>query len=322
MMLEPTNSSPVLRKRPGTWNKKKIAWIAGIIIILLAFSTCIGVSVYVGTNLTKPAKKAIEVLPSDYEMEYKDIEFMSKDEKTKLSGWVLEPPGTAKMNVVFAHGYKGNRYEENIPFLPLASNLLADGYRVIMFDFRHAGESDGEMTTVGVKEKLDLLGAIDWTAENYEEPVGLLGISMGAATSILAAADSEDVIAVVADSPFSDLHDYLKVNMPVWTGLPNFPFTPLILTIIPMMADIDLDEASPISVLDRVAPRPVLFIHNKGDGSIPYTESEMMAKKDPEHFTLWLTEGEGHVKSFEQNSEEYVEKVKGFFDDALAGVKK
>ncbi len=319
-MLEPMKSSPATRKRPGTRISRKIVWTAGIIIILLGFAACIGISVYVGTNLTKPVKKEIEVLPSDYEMAYKDIEFMSKDEETKLSGWVLEPSVPAKMNVIFAHGYKGNRYEENIPFLPLASNLLADGYRVIMFDFRYAGDSEGEMTTVGVKEKLDLIGAIDWTTANYKEPVGLLGISMGASTSILAAADSDAVIAVVADSPFSDLHDYLEVNMPVWTDLPNFPFTPLILTIIPMMADIDLKEASPINVLDKMSPRPILFIHNKGDGSIPYTESEMMAKKDPEHFNLWLTEGDGHVKSFEQNSEEYVEKVKGFFEEALAGI--
>ena len=41
------------------------------------------------------------------------------------------------------------------------------------------------MTTVGVKEKRDLLGAIDWTTANFDEPVGLLGISMGASTSNL-----------------------------------------------------------------------------------------------------------------------------------------
>lgn len=316
-MQGPTNTTPVTARRPGIRNKKKIAWIAVVTIILITFAACVGISIYVGTNLTKPEKKTIDVLPSDYEMEYKDIEFMSKDERTKLSGWVLEPSVPAKMNIIFAHGYKGNRYEENIPFLPLASNMLADGYRVIMFDFRYAGESEGEMTTVGVKEKLDLLGAVDWTTSHYDEPVGLLGISMGAATSILAAAESEDVIAVVADSPFSDLHNYLKVNMPVWTELPNFPFTPLILTIIPLMADVDLHDASPISVLDQVAPRPVLFIHNKGDASIPYTESEMMAEKDKDNFTLWLTDGEGHVKSFEQNSEDYVEKVRVFFDKAL-----
>jgi dipeptidyl aminopeptidase/acylaminoacyl peptidase len=283
----------------------------------LAAAACIAISVYVGTNLTQPEKKPIAISPADYEIDYRDIHFYSSGDKTKLSGWVLEPPVPAKMNIIFAHGYKGNRYEENIPFMPLANNLLAKGYRVVMFDFRNAGESEGDMTTVGVKEKLDLLGAIDWTAAHYKEPIGLLGISMGASTSILAAAESEKVAAVVADSPFSDLHDYLKENMPVWTDLPNFPFTPLILTIIPMMADIDLDDASPISVLDDVAPRPILFIHNRGDGSIPYTESEKMYKQHPEAFSYWLTEGEGHVKSFEQNSEEYVEKVSSFFERAL-----
>src|SRR5690625_5772218 len=73
------------------------------------------------------------------------------------------------------------------------------------------------MATVGAKEQLDLLGVIDWVDENYEEPIGLLGISMGASTSLLAAAQTDDVIGVVADSPFSDLQEYLKVNLPVWS---------------------------------------------------------------------------------------------------------
>jgi len=30
-----------------------------------------------------------------------------------------------------------------------------------MFDFRYAGESEGEMSTVSAKEQLDMLGAID-----------------------------------------------------------------------------------------------------------------------------------------------------------------
>lgn len=315
------NRETTVYRGPKKRNTKFILIGSLAALFFLAAAACIAISVYVGTNLTKPEKKPIVITPGDYAMNYQDIDFFSHDAKTKLAGWVLEPPVPAKMNIIFAHGYKGNRYEENIPFMPLANNLLVKGYRVITFDFRYAGESEGDMTTVGVKEKLDLLGAIDWTADQYEEPIGLLGISMGASTSILAAAESKNVYAVVADSPFSDLHNYLDENMPVWTDLPNFPFTPLILNIIPLMADIDLSGASPINVLDDVAPRPVLFIHNKGDRSIPYTESEKMYKKHPDVFSFWLTEGDGHVKSFEQNSEEYVEKVSAFFDGVLQGIK-
>src|SRR5699024_7311604 len=93
-------------------------------------------------------------------------------------------------------------------FFTMADDLLEKGYRIVMFDFRYAGDSDGEMATVGAKEQLDLLGVIDWADENYEEPIGLLGISMGASTSLLAAAQTDDVIGVVADSPFSDLQEY------------------------------------------------------------------------------------------------------------------
>lgn len=308
--------SPI-KKSPKRWNKKKLAVISGIIIILLTITVLVSISVKVGLELTKPEKKSIVLFPSDYGIEFRDIQFFSNDGETKLSGWVLEPEVPVKMNLIFAHGYKGNRYEENIPFFPLANDLLLKGYRIVMFDFRYAGESEGKMTTVGAKEKLDVIGAVDWVTEHYDEPVGLLGISMGGAASIMAAAQSEKVAAVVADSSFSDLYDYLKVNLPVWTDLPDFPFTPLILTIIPLITDLDPKEASPMTDLAKVAPRPVLFIHNKKDDKIPYKESEKMVEVNPNIFDIWLTNGAGHVKSFEQNPAAYVNKVDEFFEKVL-----
>src|SRR5690606_30961518 len=217
--------------------------------------------------------------PSDYGINYQDIDILSEDGKTKLSGWVLEPEGQPKITIIFSHGYGENRIEEGMPFLSLAKELLDNGYRIITFDFRNSGESEGDMTTIGVKEKLDLLGVINWANNHFEEPIGLLGVSMGAGTSLLAAAESKDVIAVVADSPFSDLHEYLKENMPKWSHLPDFPFTPLILNIIPLLVNIDLNDAIPINALDKLHMRPVLFLHNIGDDLIPYNESEKMVRK-------------------------------------------
>ncbi len=315
--LRPINGQPEINHRQRKWHKKKIVLISLLSIIVLAFIVCLAISIYVGLSLTKPERKPIALTPADYGIDYQDVQFVSLDHKTNLSGWVLEPKKDTKMTIIFAHGYRGNRYEEHIPFLEIAEQLLDNGYRVLMFDFRNSGQSEGEMTTVGVKEKLDLLGAIEWTDSHYDEPIGLFGISMGAATSILAAAESKKVHVVVADSPFSDLEQYLQENLPVWTDLPHFPFTPLILTIIPMIADVDLKEASPKNVLNQVAPRPVLFIHNIGDDSIPYKESEMMAMMNPDSFSLWLTEGEGHVMSYKQNSKEYMERVNEFFERVM-----
>jgi len=60
-----------------------------------------------------------------------------------------------------------------------------------------------------------------------------------------------------------------------------------------------------------------LFSHNKGDDSIPYTESEKMVKKHPDVFELWLPDGDGHVKAYKQNKAEYIDRVDSFFEDAL-----
>lgn len=297
-------------------NWKIISLISLVSVFILTMIICVGISIYVGHSMTHPEKKPIDQAPSDYGIEYEDIIFKSRDNETDLAGWVLLPDEPAKMTIIFGHGYKGNRFEDHISFFDLADGLLEEGYRVVMFDFRYAGDSGGEMSTVGAKEQLDMLGAIDWTIENYgEEEIGLLGMSMGASTALLAASEVDDVVGVVADSPFSDLEDYLKVNLPVWSDLPSFPFTPLIMTITPMLTDLDPKEASPISVLEDVAPRPVLFIHNKGDDSIPYSESERMKDAYPDDFSIWLPEGDGHVKAFKQNEEEYIERVDEFFMD-------
>ena len=283
-------------------------------ILLLAAIACVAISIYVGWNLTHKERKAVVETPEAYGMAYDNITFISKDGGLKLKGWVIEPTKRAKMTVIFSHGYGGNRYEPNVPFLPIAKALTDEGYRVIMFDFRASGESEGDMTTIGAKEKYDLLGVIDYAKQHYSEPIVLYGVSMGAATSILAAGMDKDVKAVIADSPFSDLEGYLRTYMPVWTNLPNVPFTYLIITLIPMITDLHPAESVPIKAVDAIAPRPILFIHSKADPSIPYKESVNMYNKHPDVFELWLTEKAKHVKSFDMYKEEYIHKILAFLE--------
>ncbi len=293
--------------------KKRIA-ISLASVLLVAIVACVAISVYVGWNLTHKERKPILETPKDYGLAYQDATFISKDDGLKLKGWIIEPTKQARMTIIFSHGYGGNRYEPNVPFLPLAQSLAAEGYRVMMFDFRASGESEGDMTTIGAKEKYDLLGVIDYAKHHYSEPVALYGVSMGAATSILAAGMDKDVKAVIADSPFSDLEGYLRTYMPVWTHLPNVPFTYLIITLIPMLTDLNPAESIPIKAVDQIAPRPVLFIHSKDDPSIPYKESVSMYNKHRDVFEIWLTEKAKHVKSFAMYKDDYIQKVLQFLE--------
>ncbi len=258
--------------------RRKKLWIGLIVLVILLFIACLSLSVYVGLSLTKIDRKPITETPADYGMSYQDEQFLSEDGKTKLKGWTIEPEGEAKATIIMAHGYSGNRQEIASGFLPLSHDLTQEGYRIVTFDFRNSGESDGTMTTVGVKEQLDLLGVIKSVKQETSEPIILYGISMGGATSLLAGSQSNDVQAVIADSPFSDLTTYLRENLPVWTNLPSFPFTPLILGTVPLITDLNPSDASPIEAVQNKKDMPIFFIHGDGDQTIPYTESEKMVQ--------------------------------------------
>jgi fermentation-respiration switch protein FrsA (DUF1100 family) len=137
---------------------------------------------------------------------------------------------------------------------------------------------------------------------------------MGASTSILAAGKDKDVLGVIADSPFSDLESYLNSQLNVWTNLPKYPFTPMIMKIMPLITGIHSKDSSPIDELEHIYPRKILFIHGKHDPTIPYTESVKMYQLHPDKFTIWLTENTGHIQSYSIYKKEYENRILNFLE--------
>ncbi|MED3564154.1 alpha/beta hydrolase [Bacillus xiapuensis] len=310
-MVKLQTSKPTLVGRWMAW--KWIIW-AVVIILLVAIIAVVGISVYVGWSLTHPARKTVTTTPASVQLRYDNIQFMSRTKDVQLKGWFL-PSATDKKDrtLIIAAGYAQNRLEQQVPALSLAKSLINNGYNVVMFDFRDNGESGGTETTVGQLEEQDLLGAVDWVKQHHPSKVGLIGFSMGATTSLLATADDPSIVGVIADSPFNNLLSYLKDNLPVWSHLPNFPFTPLILDIIPPLTGMHPEEVNALSAVDRIYPRPVLFIHSNTDTDIPYTNSETMWKKHKDKFQFWETTGVGHVGSYAKYKAMYTAKVESFF---------
>lgn len=318
-MKERARLKPVIKQtQVSNSRRKKMMWIGSFSLILLVIVLCTAISVYVGLSLTKKERQPVTENPSTYGLTYRDEVFTSRDGETELKGWIMEPQSSPKATIIMSHGYGGNRHDVNGGFLPLSKSLIEVGYRVVTFDFRNAGESEGDQTTIGVKEQLDLLGVIDQMKEETDEPIVLYGISMGAATSLLAAGQEESVQAVIADSPFSDLKTYLQDNLSVWSKLPDFPFTPLTLATVPYIADLNPEDASPIQAVEDIYPRPILFIHSNGDTSIPYTESQKMVKTHPDEFKLWVPKDVPHVKGYSEYPNEYVKRVTEFLDQSLS----
>jgi len=249
-----------------------------IILVLLASIALIGVSTYTGWMLTHPKRKALPVFTSNIVPEYRNISFKDIKDEINLKGWFFEVKGSNK-TVILAHGYRQNRLQYGEDTFVLIKSLLNQGYNVLTFDFRNCGESEGKVTTVGIYEKNDLLGAVNYAKKLGSKQIVLMGFSMGAATSIVAAAQSQDVDAVIADSPFSDLEEYLNDNLDAWSNLPSFPFNQTTFLTIKILEGVDPKEFSPRAVIKDIAPRPVMLIHSKDDAYIPVSNSHNSLKQ-------------------------------------------
>lgn len=296
----------------STRKETRLKWLKRFTVTILSILVAsVGICAYVGWSLTHPAKKRIEAFPQEFGLTYENVEFHSQKDHVLLRGWFI-PSESKEEIVIFAHGYRDNRTRTDA-VLPLAKAFFEQGIPSLMFDFRNSGESEGDTTTVGQAEKEDLLSAISFAKEKGYKKVALIGYSMGASTSIITAPDSEEVTVVVADSGFSDLRTYLEDNLSVWSKLPDFPFTPLIMTIIPPLTGLNPDEVKPIESIKQLDDKHLLLIHAEQDPSIPYQESVRIHENaNPKTTQLWITKGVSHVGSYEAHPQEYIDRVLSF----------
>ena len=275
-------------------------------VVLLSLSVLVlGVSAYVGWNLTHPPKKALQTTPAAVGLSYEPVSFVSRQDGLVLQGWLLTSPEN-RLTVICSHGYRQNREQADVPLMPLAKVLVEHGMNVLLFDYRNSGESAGQMTSVGQYEVRDLLGAVDYVHSRQElnPKVALLGFSMGAATAILAGAEEPTVAAVVADAPFADLTRYLEANFSVWTGLPTVPFNRTILAVTPIVTGLQPEKVSPVQVVSKFGGRPLLLIHGEADDDIAPENSLELQQAYPAAELLRIAEAR-HVKSYQQDPKRY-----------------
>lgn len=283
-----------------------------IVLITLAITGVFGVSANVGWKLTHPVRQQIASTPLANGLPFEEVVFNSRGDGLNLKGWFIPAQGSTK-TVIFAHGYRKNRLQDDVPGLPITQALVAEGYNVLMFDFRNSGESEGNLTSIGQYEVQDLLGAVDFIKSQPEkaQQIVLLGFSMGASTAILAGAREPAVTAVIADSPFADLQTYLDKNLSVWTELPSFPFNQAFFMVVPYLTGLRTETVSPVNEIKNMGDRPLLLIHGEGDEDIPIENSEMLQKTYPKAELLRVP-GAKHVKNYATDPQLYLSAVTHF----------
>jgi dipeptidyl aminopeptidase/acylaminoacyl peptidase len=271
--------------------------------------------------LLHPEKKPIDTFSSNIVPEYRDISFKGTDKNILLKGWLF-PSKNSDRTVILAHSYGNKRLEFGIKTVDLIKEFLNRGYNVFTFDMRNSGESGGKDTTFGYSEKEDIKAAISYMNSQGSSHITLMGFSTGASASILAAAESESVDAVIADSPYADLNTYLSQSLNRWTHLPSFPFNKTVSFAMEVTGSIESANASPVNALTAEKPPYMLLIHGQKDKLIPVENSIELYQKysalNSSGAEYWWTDDDGNATSFEKYPDEYLSKVFAFLEKAGA----
>src|SRR6202045_4549173 len=222
----------------------------------------------------------------------KPVSFYS--EGVKLAGDLFLPadvkPSDRRAGIVLCHGYTGVRSI----YLPDNARVLAEaGYVVMSFDYKGWGDSEGLKSRLAAYSRVaDVQAALTFLGAQPEVDAARLGIygsSYGGATVVFVAAVDPRVKCVVSVVGVG--------NGARWMRSVRRPdeYHDLLTR---AAADRDTRGFNPEWIVDRIAPRPVLFITTDDDRLVPPHESEAMFARAGEPKKLVVRKGFGHYEVY------------------------
>ncbi len=273
-------------------------------------------------NFTIRPVAGVSVDTASYEMpDYRDVSFPARGGGPTIRGWLVPAPsGALAPAVVVVHGKGSCRREDRI--LLTAGMLHRHGFAVLLIDLRNHGESDHDdgRFAGGIKEYLDVLGAWDWLVGQGVPTarIGLLGQSLGAATTMIATGEEPRVAAEWEDSGYADVEVAIKAEL----ARNSFPqiLEPGGLMAAKVMGGVDLTSKSPLAEVQKLAGRPIFIVHGTADQrlSVQYASDLAAAvRASGGSVEPWIIPGTGHTQADVLHPEEYEAKLAEFFGAAL-----
>ncbi len=240
-----------------------IVYLATAILVLFGIGPYLAAWAIVHSG-TRPQDRSLKDTPARHGIAFEDVAFDALD-GLKLSGWFI-PPTSRNAILICTHGLFRNRFEMLERIIPVARA----GYGALLYDTRSHGSSDSGLISLGYHERNDVLGAIEYIERRYQDSadhprIVLLGVSMGADSTLGAAAESKDYAAIILDSPFLNIRDTVARHSWLLLKLPRFPFESLFLFWLERLAKFDPARMDTEKALAQIQSVPLLIIASEGD---------------------------------------------------------
>ena len=241
-----------------------------------------------------------------------EILTMTTFDGLKLSGRFYEYAPGAPMELMF-HGYRGSAERD---LCVGVQRCFALGRSALIVDQRTSCASEGRVITFGIKEHRDCLCWVDFCIRHFgpEVEIILTGISMGAATVLMAAGEDlpPNVKGVLADCGFTSAKDIIKA-VSRKLGLPQWLMYPLIRLGGRIFGGFDLESNAPIDAVKRCRV-PVIFIHGEDDTFVPCYMSRENYEACAAPKAILTVPGAVHGVSYLADPEGYLKALRDFWN--------
>ena len=219
------------------------------------------------SEFLKPYREEIHAGAEWFRAQTPELIHIRSHDGLRLAGYFL-PAEDAKGTLLLVHGYRGS------PFVDFAMSYQfyhSLGWNILTVCQRAHGESEGKYISYGVKERYDVRDWALYLSDRFgpEQPVALIGISMGSATVLMSLGTGlpANVKCVIADcgytSPYEEFVHVLKRR-----HIPTQPTLWLAELFAKLFAGFGFKECSTLDTLKNNR-LPVLFVHGENDKLVP-----------------------------------------------------
>lgn len=255
-------------------------------------------------------KKALEWV----EKSITDSVCIQNDDGLRLHCSLINAKEDVKGVVIVFHGYRSFGARDFCHQLPM---LHEAGYHIMLVDQRSHGQSEGKYIYYGTKEHEDALLWRKKASEIYgnELPIALFGLSMGAATVLMASGeikkDDTQVKCVIADCPFYDTYGIIKHVLWKYNKIYPQPIIHFVKFWARFLADFNMNAPS-CAEQAKKSSLPFLIFHGKEDKFVPTECSVRLANELGNQARLVLFDEARHAEAVYYGKELYKKELTEF----------
>ena len=247
--------------RAGGGLRRRTKYVLGALLALLVV-VYLGLGAVVSLKLARPRRSFDpERSPAAQKLAYTDVRFPARGGDAQIAAWYVQH-AAGRHVLVIVHGKDSSRTREHSGrTAELMARLYRRGFALLAIDLRGHGQSSDARLSFGIHEHRDILGAVDWLrAQGYPAgSIGVLGVSLGGASTILAAA-REPAIGAAVGAAVALLADSATAQTG-FVDTTGFGFVPLNGPIVLNQA---FGDGQNIAGIVQLAPNPTATVNQNG----------------------------------------------------------